>query len=303
MSSEQPLLPPSCRLSTVGGAVSSALAENVGHEARRPEDDPRFQRIRTKLTNALLEIAAEKPADQISVSELTSAAKVSRTTFYKHAESPAAFLADYLIGELNSDMAPLANLLDDTGPGYLMRWRQVHLNLLNHVRQKEGVYRHVFTADGQSVVLAMLSVCFQDIFSSYVHAFRAHIDGPQPSDLWTEMAISQQVHNTIVMISSWLRTGMEETPEEVVAAYLSLVPPWQLARFDDSGRTTLRRARGPEALLERLTDQVLGNELANEGDLGLIPVPQAADGSQPRTYGGGRIAIATSKSPASESAD
>ncbi len=301
MSVDKPSQPPACRLAASTIGANSPLTGNAANEARRPEDDPRFQRIRAKLTSALLELAAQKPADQISVSELTAAAKVSRTTFYKHAESPAAFLAEYLIGELNSDMAPLANLLDDTGPGYLMRWRQVHLDLLNHVRQNEGVYKHVFTADGQSVVLAMLSVCFQDIFSSYVHAFREHIDGPQPSDLWTEMAISQQVHNTIVVISSWLRTGMEDSPEEVVAAYISLVPPWQLARFDDSGRTTLRRARGPEALLERLTDQVLGNELATEGDLGLIPVPQAADGSQPRTYGGGRIAIATSKRPSSDS--
>lgn len=272
---------------------------SVGN-ARRPEDDPRFQRIRTKLTQALLTLAAQKPAEQITVSELTSAADVSRTTFYKHAESPAAFLAQHLIGQLNPKIAPLANLLDDTGPGYLMRWRQVHLDLLSHVRENEGVYVHVFTADGQSVVLAMLSAFFQNIFSSYVYAFRAHIDGPQPSDLWTEMAISQQVHNTIAMISSWLRTGMQESPEEVVAAYISLVPPWQLARFSESGRTSLRRARGPEALLEQLEDQVLGNELANEGDLGLIPVPQTADGLQLRTYGGGRIAIATSRPPDGE---
>lgn len=278
--------------------MSVAEPSTSAGSSRRPEDDPRFQRIRTKLTNALLELAAHKPAEQITVSELTSAAHVSRTTFYKHAESPAAFLAEYLISQLNSEMAPLANLLDDTGPGYLMRWRQVHLDLLNHVRQNEGVYTHVFTADGQSVVLAMLSAFFQKIFSSYVYAFRTHIDGPQPSELWTEMAISQQVHNTIAMISSWLRTGMQDSPEEVVAAYISLVPPWQLARFSESGRTSLRRARGPEALLEQLEDQVLGNELANEGDLGLIPVPQTIDGLQPRTYGGGRITIATSRRPA-----
>lgn len=274
---------------------------NSSGNGRRPEDDPRFQRIRAKLTDALLTLAAQKPAEQINVSELTSAAHVSRTTFYKHAESPAAFLAQHLIDQLNPKMAPLANLLDDTGPGYLLRWRQVHLDLLEHVRENEGVYVHVFTADGQSVVLAMLSAFFQNIFSSYVYAFRTHIDGPQPSDLWTEMAISQQVHNTIAVISSWLRTGMQDTPEEVVAAYISLVPPWQLARFSESGRTSLRRARGPEALLEQLADLALANELANEGDTGLIPVPQTTDGQQLRTYGGGRITIATSRPPSSES--
>lgn len=215
---------------------------------RRSEDDPRFQRIRAKLTEAILTLAADKPAEQISVSELTSRAGVSRTTFYKHADSPAAFLATHLIAQLAPSMDPLAYLLRDTGPDYLLRWRETQIALLTHVRHNQRVYSHVFSADGQSVVLAMLSVYFERLFSDYVQEFQRHLDGPQPSDLWVAMAISQQVHNTIAMISSWLRTGMVEEPDVVVATYISLAPPWQLARFSEEGRTTLRRTREDERI-------------------------------------------------------
>lgn len=69
-------------------------------KTRRPEDDPRFQRVREQLVRAVVDLAAEKPAEQISVSELTARARVARTTFYKHAESPAGLLAAHLINQV-----------------------------------------------------------------------------------------------------------------------------------------------------------------------------------------------------------
>lgn len=252
---------------------------------RRPEDDPRFQRVRAKLTAAILILAADKPAEQIAVSELTSAAQISRTTFYKHADSPASFLAQHLIGQLEPKMNPLAHLLDDTGPGYLMRWRDIHLDLLDHVREHGDVYTHVFGADAQSVVLAMLCTYFEEVFGAYVQDFSRHIEGPQPSDLWITMAISQQVHNTIAVISSWLRCGMDESPEEVIGAYVSLVPPWQLARFSESGRTTLRRGRGMPLRAGEIDDAPPPTSEASmllspapRRNLGTIPTPETHAG-------------------------
>ncbi len=205
--------------------------------------------------HSVLELASVKPAEQIPVSELTSAAGVSRTTFYKHADSPSALLADYLIGQLKPRIDPLANLLDDDRPNYLLRWRMIHIGLLEHVQDNEDIYSHVFASDGQSVVLSMLSSYFERLFEQYVHKFADHIEGPPPSDLWLAMATSQQVHNTIAMISSWLRTGMQESPSEVVGTYVSLVPPWQLARFSETGRVSLRKARGVARVQQREADE------------------------------------------------
>ena len=226
-----------------------------GKPERRPEDDPRFQRVREQLVRAVTELAAEKPAEQITVSELTAKAQVARTTFYKHAESPAQLLADHLIRQIRPKIEPLATILDDASDDYLLRWREIMIELLEHARTNEQIYSRVFTADGQSVVLAMLSAYFEKVFSEYVESFVKHVDGGVPSQLWVVMAISQQVHNLITIIGSWLRTGMEESPEVVVSTYMSLAPPWQLAKFSPSGRTSLRRNRVVAALLESVTEE------------------------------------------------
>ena len=217
---------------------------------RRPEDDPRFQRVREQLVRAVVDLAAEKPAEQISVSELTSRAGVARTTFYKHAESPAGLLANHLINQIRPKIEPLATLLDDAHEDYLLRWRHIMIDLLEHAREHAPVYERVFTVDGQSVVLAIMSAYFEKVFGEDVEGFVQHVEGETPSELWVTMAISQQVHNLITIIGSWLRTGMEETPEVVVSTYMSLAPPWQLAKFSPSGRTSLRRNRVVAALLE-----------------------------------------------------
>lgn len=222
----------------------------AGKPERRPEDDPRFQRVREHLVRAVMELAAAKPAEQITVSELTARAEVARTTFYKHAESPAQLLADHLIGQIGPRFEPLATLLDDAGEDYLLRWREIMIELLEYVQENEAIYSRIFTVDGQSVVLAMLSAYFEKVFEEYVESFVQHVDDDAPSRLWVAMAISQQVHNLIAIIGSWLRTEMEETPELVVSTYVSLAPPWQLAKFSPSGRTSLRRNRVVAALLE-----------------------------------------------------
>ncbi|MFT0848313.1 TetR/AcrR family transcriptional regulator C-terminal domain-containing protein [Actinomycetaceae bacterium L2_0104] len=227
----------------------------MGKSERRPEDDPRFQRVREQLIRAVTELATVKPAEEITVSELTVKAEVARTTFYKHADSPARLLADHLIRQIRPKIEPLATLLDEAREDYLLRWREIMIELLEHARENERVYSHVFTADGQSVVLAMLSAYFEKVFSEYVESFVQHVDGGVPSELWVTMAISQQVHNLIVIIGSWLRTGMEESPEVVVSTYMSLAPPWQLAKFSPSGRTSLRRNRVVASLLESIADE------------------------------------------------
>ncbi|WP_099332062.1 TetR/AcrR family transcriptional regulator [Actinomyces minihominis] len=221
----------------VGASEPASLASRV---TSRPEDDPRFQRIRAKLEAAILELASAKPAEQISVSELTTAAGVSRTTFYKHSTSPSAFLAEYLIERLRPVLDPIAHLLDYTGPGYLLKWRQIHLDLLAHIAELEKVYQKVLLVGTESVVLTMISTYFESVFGEFVRSFARRVDGPPPSALWVQMASSQQVYNTVTLISSWLKTGMEASVDEVVAAYFTLLPPWQEARFSESGRTTLR---------------------------------------------------------------
>lgn len=221
---------------------------------RRPEDDPRFQRVRASLIEAVTALAAEKPSEDISVSELTARAGISRTTFYKHADSPSQFLAGYLIEQIRPVMEPMTTLLEAESQDYLLRWRDIMIALLEHVHENPNIYSHVFIGEGESVVLSILTRYFEHVYAGYVEDFAAHVGDESATELWKAMATSQQVHNLIAIIGSWLRTGMVDSPEVVVSTYMSLAPPWQLAKFSPTGRTSLRRNRVVASLLEGISN-------------------------------------------------
>ena len=61
--------------------------------SRRTQDDPRYLRARDRLIEVLRELAAQRPAELLTVSEIAARAGVSRTTFYAHAQTPADLLA------------------------------------------------------------------------------------------------------------------------------------------------------------------------------------------------------------------
>ncbi|QIK72629.1 TetR/AcrR family transcriptional regulator [Propioniciclava coleopterorum] len=209
--------------------------------SRTPADDPRYRRVRQQLIAALLDLAATRPAETITVAELATAAGVSRATFYAHGASPAALLAETLVAELRPRLDALAEQMSHAGADYVGLWRQIYQGLLEHVRDHRAVYE-VITSQ-ESTVSGALTNYFEEASSRYVHAMTALLTGPPVPPLWTAMAISQQAHSMVAVIHAWIVTGMTDPPEDVVEVYLTLAPPWQLARPDADGSITLRRSR------------------------------------------------------------
>jgi AcrR family transcriptional regulator len=213
---------------------------------RRTEDDPRYQRVRAKLTAAVLELAAERPADTITVSELTKAAGVSRAVFYSHAGSPADLLADVLFAELRPRLDGFAAELGEATADHAGLWRRLYLALLDHVQAHRGVYFRI-AADSPGV-LGRLSAYFEEAAARHVAAVAAHFPGGGPAGLWRALAVQQAAAGSVALITTWASTGFAESPEAVVDTYLSLAPPWQLAKPDADGVIRLRRHHGPAAL-------------------------------------------------------
>lgn len=209
---------------------------------RNPEDDPRYQRTRKALLDALLALAAERPAVTISVSELTSRAGVSRSSFYAHASSPADLLADHLIASLAPRLERLATVLTDDPDHFLDRTREVYIDLLREVRAERAVYVHVFAETGSGTVLTRLRGRFRQASEAFVRDLVNHL-AEHPGELWVRMAVAQHSSSLIIMIDSWLSAGADRSAEEVVDTYLSLAPPWQLVRLDERGLASIGRHR------------------------------------------------------------
>ena len=64
--------------------------------------DARQRKTRAKLSEVILRLAAERPASDLTVSEITVAAGINRSTFYQHAASPVELLEDVLREELDA---------------------------------------------------------------------------------------------------------------------------------------------------------------------------------------------------------
>lgn len=205
--------------------------------------DPRFVRVRQRLADAIVELAESSSIDDVTVSELTKKAGVSRTTFYKHGTSPAQFYADILIEPLEPHLARLVEIMRSPGEGYLLQWRGIYIDLLEVVETNPAPYERLFLNDGHMSAIGHFTSKLAVYFGAYVDEYRKHLEDPKVSALWVEMAASQQVYNFVSIVIAWLRTGMADSADVVVNTYLSLAPPWQLARFADDGTTSMRRSR------------------------------------------------------------
>lgn len=210
--------------------------------------DPRYLRSRMSLKDAILTLSAERRPDDISIAELTKVAGVSRGTFYAHASTPAEFLAHILVEEIEPSFSRIARLVHDETNQYLLHWRDIYIDLLNQVRNKADIYRHIFLEKPESTTLGYLTDYFRSAIREYVLEFVKYNEEPLTT-LWITMATEQQVHNTAVIITSWLETDMQSSPERAMNTFMSLVPPWQLAKLSDDGRIYLRRTRALHSML------------------------------------------------------
>lgn len=225
------------------------------HTSRPTSDDPRFLRVREQLVTALLDLASTRPAESISVAELTTAAGVSRAAFYGHAASPAALLATALIAEIDPSLQASLDEMGQPGADYVGRWRRIYLDLLDHTDDRQAVYQVAMSHD--SSVCSALTAYFEETTEPCIRTITSHFDGPAPTPLWTRIAVTQQAHNMISVMRAWITSDLVDPPEQVVDTYLSLAPPWQLARADEHGTISLRRSRSlndPSATPSRETE-------------------------------------------------
>lgn len=201
--------------------------------------DPRYLRIRERLRSSLLTLAASRPAESISVSELTAAAGVSRASFYAHATSPDVFLTQILVDDLRPTLDALAAQMAADGADYIDLWRKTYIALLDHVDHHRDVYR-VLCEEITLTTSAMIHY-FEEAATPYVNSVADRMTDEPVTDLWRTMAVTQTAHGMVAMIRGWVISGLEADPDEVVETYLSLVPPWQLAHVDDRGVISIRR--------------------------------------------------------------
>ena len=113
--------------------------------------DVRVERTRRRLQDALLELARERPLDEITVAEITARAGVNRSSFYQHYSDKETLLADALDAAAEAAAAMLPDHYEPpSGPP------QALVVFLQHVDEHAELYRSVFGPTGSAAVLSRL---------------------------------------------------------------------------------------------------------------------------------------------------
>ncbi|MFD0067042.1 TetR/AcrR family transcriptional regulator [Streptomyces sp. NPDC056690] len=193
--------------------------------------DVRTRRTRALLREAVLRLASQGPVEDIAVADLVRAARINRTTFYKHADSPAAVLEQVLYADLDRGRAEL--LADATAAELPVReiWERAAGVMVDHLERYDPLYTAGLVGR-RSAVLHHLLV---DHFTASVHALFDRDPGLLPNgegqDAWRADAYSRFVaHGEAGLVEAWLSLPAPRDPRLFISAATSALPAWLVTR-------------------------------------------------------------------------
>lgn len=186
--------------------------------------DPRQRRTRDALAAAVLELASDQAAVDISVSALARAAGVHRSTVYQHATSPAALLARVLSDEL--DAVREAHLRRASGAELGSALRATTLGVLEHLEKHETIYRRELE-QGMTPLRAMLRSHFAESVREVVEQHELHpadVDG-LPAD-FPDLAARWIADASVGAMGQWLRGPKPRSRDSYLRGHTALLPAW-----------------------------------------------------------------------------
>jgi AcrR family transcriptional regulator len=169
--------------------------------------DPRAARTRASLQDALLELARERPLDEISVGDIAEQAAVNRSSFYQHYSDKETLLADAL-ERVVDDVSD--QLLSRGAPGPDGMPEELH-QYLEHLAANAPLYRRVLGEHGSAVVAARLRRRVERIVSDALGA-----DSPAFAGMPVDVVAAGIAGTTLGVITAWL--SRDPLPPVAVAA-------------------------------------------------------------------------------------
>jgi AcrR family transcriptional regulator len=200
--------------------------------------DARQKRTNQKLTEVILRLSAQRLPSEITVSEVTVAAGINRSTFYQHASSPTDLLENVLRTELDEIRS---RYLDAArSPVDAAALRNVVVAVLEHVDAHSEIYaRGLGVSSASSSLHPLLSRHFEQ---SVIDLIAAHsIDVPQPGGdqkidtrFLNESAARFIADGTVGAMEVWLRSPAPRSTTDFLRAYRVFMPSWWPIGDDDT---------------------------------------------------------------------
>ena len=164
--------------------------------------------VETLLAASFKELVLEKPIEKITIREITDRAGVIRVTFYNHFQDKYELIEWIMRKEL---MDPIKLLFDNQLIDESLTF------LFTTIRRNKEFYTHLSKLEGQNSFEEMIRKCIREVATGYL---KEHSKGKQKYQWLTPERAGDfcSVALCYVLIS-WIRSGMQETPEEMVEVY------------------------------------------------------------------------------------
>jgi AcrR family transcriptional regulator len=184
--------------------------------------DVRVRRTRERLGQAVLRLAAEHPVEDIAVADVVRLARINRTTFYKHAASPADVLARVLYADL--DRIRTGRI---AGVPARESWERSAGELADHLQRFEDLYRTGLVGQRSAVLSRLLVEHFAG--SALVLLDRdAHLLlGSAGPPAWRRKVLSRFIaHGEVGVVEAWLTEPAPRDRTLFISASASFMSRW-----------------------------------------------------------------------------
>ncbi|MFI7530340.1 TetR/AcrR family transcriptional regulator [Nocardia salmonicida] len=174
--------------------------------------DARIIRTRESLRSAVLDLVSEHDWAEISITDLTRRAKISRPTFYLHYSSLDELAADALIERLRESASSTADLalIGDDMPGWLLAF-------LEDVNAHRATYRRLLTAR------SVAGIAQEMVAAKLVERItEGRVSTPDAEEVAQFLA-----GGILGFLAHWLRSDSLESPDSVSATAQRL---WAMIR-------------------------------------------------------------------------
>ena len=182
--------------------------------------DRRQKKTREAIFDAFIELLSKKHYNQITVSEIIEKADIGRATFYAHFETK-----DFLLKELCEDL--FCHIFDASGSGGEKHRHifdcvppsSVVLHLFLHLQKNDNNILLLLSCENNELFLRYFKENLKELIKKQLYLFEEKRGEGIPEDYWIHHVSSTFVE----MVKWWIDTGMQETPEQLAAYFLTVV--------------------------------------------------------------------------------
>lgn len=169
--------------------------------------------VKLLLAQSFKELVLEKPVEKITIKEITDRAGVIRVTFYNHFQDKYELLEWICREEL-------------VNPVRLLLWngmeKEALIFIFSGILNNKEFYGHVARLEAQNSFESIMLTCVMEIVLDYIkeHGVKWKEKYPWMTLEWVAKYYSQ---NMTFVLFSWINSGMQVPPADMVEMYNYLV--------------------------------------------------------------------------------